>query len=351
MRYRVLIFACCLTSAVSGCAVRGLHKDQDRLRTALVDLSTNQVMDNLVRASNGLPIIHLDYTNANMQLTVDVSGSVGDTASNMHSTTLAALSLSSTLITRTIANTVAGTLGLSRTNQVAVTATPVTTTNQVYDAYLSFLTIPGSLQVTCSPPPPGAAHVWRCFQGQYYWVPVEFRDRYFELATITTAQRTKSLLPPNDYYSVNLIKFPAVDKTNQQPNAQGTTLVLVQIDQSVPIRTNGRVTFENGRTLLVSRYDGEGNDRIDFVSDKFYLAFNANDNPAALKFPIPVRLYLDQPPPPPTTKDLLGKIPFQKPQVSIGAGTTPAAQQSSSMPLLPTPPGHGVEVIEPPTVQ
>ena len=180
MRWRIYLFVCTLLVPTAGCAVTGVHNDQANLRTALVTLCSNQVMDNLVRASNGLPIIHLDYTNGNTQMTLDVNASLSETAGNTRSNALTALGMSSVLVIRPFSNTIAGRLGMSRVNQVGVTATPVTTNNQLYDAYLSFLTIPGSLVVTDCPPPDGAAHVCQQFRDQYYWVPIEFRDRYFE---------------------------------------------------------------------------------------------------------------------------------------------------------------------------
>jgi hypothetical protein len=326
------------TMAISGCAVYGLHDDQERLRSTLLDLCTNQVMDNLVRASNGLPIIHLDYTNANTQLSVDVNASIGETAADTHSNTIAALAMSSALVTRTFANTIAGSLGISRTNQVAVTATPVTTSNQVYDAYLSYLTIPGSLQVTCSPPPPGAAHVCRRFRDEYYWVPVAFKDRYFELAAITTAQRGKSLLPVDNFYSVNLIGFGTTNEKDKKMNADGSpTNIVVRIDRQVPISSDGLVAFGNQRCLRITRYDADQENRFDYVSDRFNLALDPKTvpeypNPAALQFPIPVRLYLPQPPPPPTTKELLDRIQFRTPQVEVSSGAVNAANPNATPP-------------------
>ncbi len=184
------------------------------------------------------------------------------------------------LVTRTLANTIAEGLGFSRTNQVAVTATPVTTNNQVYDAYIAFLTIPGSLQITCSPPPPGAAHVCRRFRDEYYWVPLEFRDRYVELASITTAQRGKSLLPSDDFYSVNIVGLGTSSTSSPNP-----TQVLVKVDQPVPISTDGLAVFENGRCVRITRFDLEENNRFDFVSDQFYLNFDSAADKASLQFP------------------------------------------------------------------
>src|SRR5205823_6472697 len=89
--------------------------------------------------------------------------------------------------------------------QVALTATPVTTCNEVYDAYLEFLALPGSLRCSLTPPPEGAAHISKKCGDQYYWVPVEYKKHFLGLALATTAQRRKGLgLPPIEYYEAKL---------------------------------------------------------------------------------------------------------------------------------------------------
>jgi hypothetical protein len=138
----------------AGCAVRELHDDQNKIRSALLDLYTDQIIDNLIRASNGMPIIQIDYTNATAQVTVGQTEGLSDSPVRTKTNVLTLAAMSSYAITRTSMNTLMGNLGGSNSNQVAVTATPVTTSNEVYDAYLAFLTLPGSLQLSCDVPPP-----------------------------------------------------------------------------------------------------------------------------------------------------------------------------------------------------
>ena len=57
-------------AALCGCAVHETHKDHDLIRLTLLDLYTNQIMDNLIRAENRMPIIQLDYTNGTTQVTI-----------------------------------------------------------------------------------------------------------------------------------------------------------------------------------------------------------------------------------------------------------------------------------------
>ena len=87
MRRFLLVFCVCSVAA-PGCAVHEMYKDQDQIRTALLDLYTNQIIDNLVRASKGMPIIQLDYTNAQAMITVKETGSASDSLGTTRSTVL-----------------------------------------------------------------------------------------------------------------------------------------------------------------------------------------------------------------------------------------------------------------------
>ena len=49
--------------------------------------------------------------------------------------------------------TLMGMLGSMNANQVTIQAMPVTTQNEVYDAYLQYLRQPGSLIISDDPPP------------------------------------------------------------------------------------------------------------------------------------------------------------------------------------------------------
>src|SRR5438046_1026750 len=73
-----LAFVSLLIALISGCAVYDLHRDQDQMRQALLDLYTDQIMDNLIRASNGMPIVQLDYSNATGTITCKQNASFGE---------------------------------------------------------------------------------------------------------------------------------------------------------------------------------------------------------------------------------------------------------------------------------
>ena len=225
-------------AALSGCAVHETHKDHDLIRTTLLDLYTNQIMDNLIRAENRLPIIQLDYTNAATQVTItnNIGGSDAQvtTASNLFGLPAASLAA-----TRTVMTTLMGNASNMNSNQVSLTATPVTTMNDVYDAYLNYLKKPGNLIVSDNAPPEGVAHICRKFGHQYYYVPVESRDDFFQLALATTARRGTTVESTDPFFTVTL-KDPVTNMENPDP---GTGRVLIfNIDkQKVPQDTGSLV--------------------------------------------------------------------------------------------------------------
>ena len=329
MSRQFLLLAASLALACPGCTSVGRVKiDQECIRTALLDLYTSQVMDNLVRAVNGLPIIQLDYTNANAQVTTDFNGTASESLGVNRSTTVTALTRVTTLIARTATNTLMGNLGLYQTNQVGVTATPVLTSNEVYDAYLRYLAELGSLRVTDCPPPQGAAHVSACFRNRYYWVPVEFAPLFFELATITTAQRGKALLPSDDFYRVNIVGFVDDKQVKQEPNENGVYTVAVVLDQALPAPDTGFVEIY-GKLLTLNSYPDPTGKSIEYKAKRWQIELNPRKTPpgirtpADLVFPIPAKASLtNKPYQQPTTKELLDRIPFETPQVSL-SGQSP----------------------------
>src|SRR5258707_327950 len=77
----VLLILCMASTASMGCAVGELHSDQDKIRTALLDLYTNQIIDSLIGAGSGMPIIQIDYQNASATITISETGSVSNSLS------------------------------------------------------------------------------------------------------------------------------------------------------------------------------------------------------------------------------------------------------------------------------
>jgi len=316
MRRLFLVCACCLSSI--GCAVPELRKDQDKIRSALLDLYTNQVMDNLVRAVNGMPIIQLDYTNANASVTIKDAASTSDGYATTHSNVLMQAAATTLMVTRTAVNTFMGSLSHDHTNLVAVTAAPVTTSVEAYNAYLQFLALPGSLQVTGIPPPDGVAHICTRYGKQYYWIPVEFKDLFFDLALATTVQRGRLLVPPAPFFSVTLQKVEDECKADE-----GQFRITVKIDKEIPNDT-GYVEFSDGKRASVREYLPPQKGLRLFQTERIVLYLDPKAAPLGMmtpadlqaKLPLAVKANLDNNrPPAPTTSQLLDLISFQTEEI------------------------------------
>jgi hypothetical protein len=248
MRNRA-ITACIIFLFCAGCAVPQVANDQDRLRGALLDLYTNQVMDNLIRTYNCMPIIQVDYTNAQGMVTVAASGTFGENQTVTNSTVTAIPALTQA-VTRTISTMISGSLSASNTNQITLSAAPLITADEVYDAYVAFvyetkysgtektLAPTGKLVVTPDTPPPGAAHICRQYCKQYYWVPVEHRAEFLNLALVTTAQRGKTLEPPVAY-SVNVIDAIQDSPLDPKTGTDPLLWAVLKLDTSIPNDSGG----------------------------------------------------------------------------------------------------------------
>ena len=308
----------------AGCAsVAEVKGDQDRIRHALNDLYTNQVIDNLIRAANGLPFVQVDYTNATSTVTITENGSLGG---NQQVNTTEPLNPAARLaaVARGVMNTWNYSAGAMNSNQIAVTANPVITNPEIYDAYLEFLTLPGSLRVTCEPPPDGAAHLFRKWQGKYYWVPAEYRSEFLRLALLTTAQRGRRLLPAPDSFAVALTGI-AGQIADDFSARTGTVRLRIKLDQQVPNDT-GHVDFTAGGKPIsfpVEPYAPPGSPRP-YMTGEIVVIFNPKTSPDLNSFeafqaalPASAKLYLNhaRPDSPPTTDQLLQAVRFQLEQI------------------------------------
>jgi hypothetical protein len=318
----LLCFWCLL---ISGCVVNQLRNDQDRIRLMVQELQTNQLMDNLVRASNGMPIIQLDYSAAQTTVTMKDSAMLSDGNAVTHSNVLTTAATTTVMRTRMVVNTLMSSLSLDHTNEVAVGATPLTTSVEAYNAYLQFLAIPGSLQVSPNPPPPGAAHICKQYGKEYYWVPFEFKDQFFDLGLATTSERGRLLIPPPEEYAVSLTE---VITSESKP-----IRVVVKIDKFIPNNDTGIITFNKETKVGYDEYRPDDRTRL-FETDK--IVINLNNHPLGIQNaeefaerlkegPIPVLVRLkDHRPSPPTRNELLDSIEFQSRQFS--SDTLPACE-------------------------
>ena len=163
-------FKTCSSIAVvflAGCAALDTHQaklDQKQLRDVLMDYTEDQILDNLIRASNGLPIVHYDFSHISALVTskfVPTAG-VGHTATNVRNKapTLSTVTTDQTTNAptgQTIVNTVMKTVsavggvvetvtkpftwGISaeRDNTIGLEVGALLDEPEVYAAYIKFL--------------------------------------------------------------------------------------------------------------------------------------------------------------------------------------------------------------------
>lgn len=195
------------TVVLCGCRAAQIQSDQDRFRSALLDMLTNQVMDNLVRAHNGYPIIQLDYTRATGTVSHSAAANLGGGLSVSDDRTIAGAAIT---VGRYITDSLSYGISGDQYNQLTVTAEPVLNNNEVYDAYLDFLKpdpeFGPRLVATMEPPPSNAAHIVRECGEMYYWVPVGFKYDFLELALATTVQRGRALSIP-EFFEATVVSI------------------------------------------------------------------------------------------------------------------------------------------------
>jgi hypothetical protein len=332
---RILVLLPC-SCLLLGCAADVLRTDHDKIRCALLDLYTAQIMENLVRTSRGLPIVQLDYPKVNATVTVEDIAGVSDTLATTHMKTVTKAAARAVETTRTVMNTVSGNATDRHTNEVSIEADPVMTEPEAYHAYQEFLSIPGSLRVGTCLPPPGAAHLWTQCDGRYYWVPVELRKEFLLLALRAVAFRPKAGPPPDPFFSVSVLAVLETEEKSEVPASKKEKKVevwnaILQIDQKVPnaygeieipVGTGGSATA--ARFSIVPYWPSGGvrvreTDRLS-VECKGTDAIPTADALVKLvrQGPLPVKLFLEghRPPPPVLNRDL-NRIEFQLKQIEF----------------------------------
>jgi hypothetical protein len=301
-----------------GCAVHEVHKDHDLIRTTLLDLYTNQIIDNIIRTANDMPIIQVDYSQATAMVTItnSIGGSDSQVTTASNLLTLPAATLQAT---RTIMTTLTGNLGNMNANQVTIQASPLITNDDVYNAYLQFLAHPGNLMITDCPPPPGAAHICKKQDKNYYWVPREARGMFMNLALQTTAQRGKPVVLPDKFFAIKLTR---VLQDDSSAVGKGAHVLTVEIEKTLPLGT-GHLTLDDdksGEQLLLQEPDITNNTiRFSVKEDTYNKIFMSP------VFPLGAKVYLlNQRPAPPSTEELINRVNYNLQQIQFNQLRQPA---------------------------
>ncbi len=300
-----------------GCArVPTLREDQRDIRTALIDLYTDQILDNLTRAKKLLPMLHVDYSK--MTGTVDTTIRGKATASAdwndkdfglrpAGATPPATGSVPEVASSRrTLALEGEG----SRKATLNVTGDPVISNRSLYRAYLDFVRRPERF-VESNSDGVEEAHVGRWSDGVYYYVPRRFAAEFMNLYLDTTVARvTTGPSRAVEYYEVMIrVVKPRDGPAEVVPGNR--TLLEMELDRGIPNASGWMSAVVNGtvREFSVQPLVGAP---AGAPTSKLLLLVNAPPGSQAvldLTRSIPqerVRIYLDGylPPPDPTSQVL-----------------------------------------------
>lgn len=317
---RCLLSSVCLLAALlSGCATGELHRDQDKLRDVVLDLYTNQIIDNLIRAKNGLPFIHIDYATITGNVTAKETASFGGNQEVDSTKALAvatgALSAASRAF-KTVFNF--GTTG-EHTNQISMVGTPVNNVDEIYEAYFEYLNLPNALLMSDCKPPQCDVHICKKSCGKWYWVPAERKKEFLQLAMATTATRGKRLLPVAEFFPVQLQEITGEKESTLFPGAVTFT---IRLDKPIP-NDEGRLELtldKNTYVFLLEKQETTA-EKTSVVTisinpnDPRYsgeVKFKDNFKQFRASFPYAAKAYLERHrPQPPTVKELIDGINYQ----------------------------------------
>ncbi len=262
-RFILIVFMPLLFGA-AGCRSAQLQYDQDQFRHRLMQMYTDQIMDNLIRCHEGMPFVQLDYSKITGTITQQENGNVGGNqgATNIRGDLFTAFKGA----THQFLNAFTWGAGASQINQLTVTADPVIDDPTIYQAYLNFLGKKDRLLVTCDCPPPGAALIERTKGNVHYWVPVQYRDDFRELSLTTIAMRGEAVEAP-EFFEVTI--SGVAEKTAPEPiggEYYSYDLELLSADEVLGIPSKGKkliIVAPVGNLLHFRIFDADGKMVVD----------------------------------------------------------------------------------------
>jgi hypothetical protein len=227
-----------VTLSLAGCQAAQVARDGENFRHALLDMYTEQTLDNLIRAREGLPFVQVTYRNLMIQDTDALSGtaSAGWSESATHGKGAGA---AFTSVSRMFGNTFGVNGTASRSKIMNFFADPVTTNNDVYELYLAYAGNPNLLMVSDKKPKCAVVCQKEC-DHKWYYVPTEAAPVFQELLLKTSLMRGPETAPPGAYeVQVTAVQVELTRK-------DGTVVATLTFGAPVP----------NSAALLVLKLDG-----------------------------------------------------------------------------------------------
>jgi hypothetical protein len=204
-------FSCLLCA---GCLSSQVASDGQNFRQALLDMYTEQAMDNLINAANSQAFVQLDYKSLIVTDTQTVKATLADESDPMSTKTF--INKTGALLTamHTYTNRLlfGGTFDSNR--QMQFSSDPVSGNSDIYDCYRAFVQ-DSSLFCSSDEKPTGAVYLARKRCGRWYWVPLDAGPMFLQL-TLKTAFMRGPDAPPPIYWSTTVDSVtPRYDKNGK----------------------------------------------------------------------------------------------------------------------------------------
>jgi hypothetical protein len=167
-RISLVLMLLVIVPALAGCRSQQLQRDQVAIRETLLDLETNQIMDNLIRIRNNMPILHVDYNKLISKVTQKRSGEVGGSYQDVIAGA----------ITRGFSPEVSG----EQNQELSMEGEPIRGKPEIYLAYIDYAKKDDYLCVTSYEPTDAQSHLCVKKGDLYFWVPMKRAHDFFELS-------------------------------------------------------------------------------------------------------------------------------------------------------------------------
>lgn len=266
----VRYFVLCLSVALGlvGCRSAQLGNDQADMRQTLLRLYEQQVLDNLIRAREKLPIVQIDYSNMTGTLDQNAAAELSGTMTRQSNTPTA---LFATLL-RFVIYVVGLKASASERAQLTLTGQPVILVDSVYDEYLDALAKdPNLVEKAKEPLPDGSYHLKREFRGDTWYVANTDAKKaaFFKLYLATTVQR-QTKVPYKVAVSTAIVEVGQVKRESPIQS-----LIELKLQDKIPNDSGTLTVFLEGVGETRYRYiarkgvpDGAPTDRVTLNIDE-----------------------------------------------------------------------------------
>jgi hypothetical protein len=214
-----------LVATSYGCQGVRLVREGEATRNAILDLYTEQAMDNLVRARCNMPFVQLAYRDIGVQDLDTLGASINDTYGDTNEVTRTGLAIVTSAV-HTVSNSLMIGASQSRSKTLSYSAQPVTDQNDIYLDYLAFANDPGLLMESCVEPK--CYHVRRKCNGKWYWVPPEAGPVFLALVLKTSMMRGPELLP-QPFYTRKIVDVHPLAEASEKREVS-----IIEFDKTIP---------------------------------------------------------------------------------------------------------------------